>query len=156
MGNLTNHPDSRPVPRRSHPAGFTLIEIMVVIIILGILAGLVVPRLVDEPDKARVVKAQLQIQELSMALNRYKLDHGYYPTTEQGLQALVERPSIGRVPENYPSRGYVTKIPKDPWNNDYVYISPSERHDFELISLGADGEEGGEGVNRDIKSWDIQ
>jgi general secretion pathway protein G len=129
---------------------------MVVIIILGILAGLVVPRLVDEPDKARVVKAQLQIQELSMALNRYKLDHGYYPTTEQGMQALVERPSIGRVPENYPSKGYVTKVPKDPWNNDYVYISPSERHDFELISLGADGEEGGEGVNRDIKSWDIQ
>jgi general secretion pathway protein G len=156
MGIRTNHPDSVPGPRRSTRAGFTLIEIMVVIIILGILAGLVVPRLVDEPDKARVVKAQLQIQELSMALNRFKLDHGFYPTTEQGLQALVERPSIGRVPENYPSKGYVTKVPKDPWNRDYVYISPSERHDFELISLGADGEEGGEGVDRDIKNWDIQ
>jgi general secretion pathway protein G len=145
--------DRRP---RLVEAGFTLIEIMVVIIILGILAGLVVPRLVDEPDKARVVKAKLQIQELSMALNRFKLDCGFYPSTEQGLQALAEKPTIGRIPENYPPRGYITKIPKDPWNNDYIYISPSERHDFELISLGADGEEGGEGVDRDIKNWDIQ
>jgi general secretion pathway protein G len=145
--------DRRP---RLVEAGFTLIEIMVVIIILGILAGLVVPRLVDEPDKARVVKAKLQIQELSMALNRFKLDCGFYPSTEQGLQALAEKPTIGRIPENYPPRGYITKIPKDPWNNDYIYISPSERHDFELISLGADGEEGGESADQDIKSWDIQ
>jgi general secretion pathway protein G len=136
--------------------GFTLIEIMVVIVILGILAGLIVPRLMDEPEKARIVKAKMQIENLSMALKKFKLDNGFYPTTEQGLPALVQKPSIGKVPKNYPENGYISKIPKDPWENDYVYICPGEHGDFDLISYGADGEEGGEGPNADIKSWEIE
>ena len=136
--------------------GFTLIEIMVVIIILGILVGLIVPRLMEKPEKARVVKAQMQIESISAALKEYKLDNGDYPTTEQGLEALVEKPSIGKIPTKYPEKGYLPKIPKDPWGNDYVYISPGEHGDFDLISYGADGEEGGEGKNADVQSWEIE
>ncbi len=151
---------ARPFPRRraarcGDAAGFTLIELMVVIVILGVLAGLVLPRIVDQPDKARVVKAKMQIESLSMALKQYKLDNGFYPSTEQGLRALKEKPSIGRVPQNYPAKGYLDSVPKDPWGRDYVYICPGEHGDFDLISLGADREEGGEGVNADIKSWDL-
>ncbi len=136
-------------------SGFTLIEIMVVIIILGILVGLIVPRLMEKPEKARRVKAQLQIESISMALKEYKLDNGDYPTTEQGLQALAEKPSIGKIPKRYPEKGYLPKIPKDPWENDYIYISPGEHGDFDLISYGADGEEGGEGKDVDVQSWEI-
>ena len=151
---------ARPFPRRrtarcGDAAGFTLIELMVVIVILGVLAGLVLPRIVDQPDKARVVKAKMQIESLSMGLKQYKLDNGFYPSTEQGLRALKEKPSIGRVPQNYPAKGYLDTVPKDPWGRDYVYICPGEHGDFDLISLGADREEGGEGVNADIKSWDL-
>ncbi|MEJ2363817.1 MAG: type II secretion system major pseudopilin GspG [Deltaproteobacteria bacterium] len=137
-------------------SGFTLIEIMVVIIILGILVGLIVPRLMEKPEKARVVKAQMQIESISGALKEYKLESGDYPTTEQGLEALVEKPSIGKIPKKYPEKGYLPKIPKDPWGNDYVYISPGEHGDFDLISYGADGEEGGEGKNADVESWEIE
>jgi general secretion pathway protein G len=137
-------------------SGFTLIEIMVVIIILGILVGLIVPRFMEKPEKARKVKAQMQIESISAALQEYKLDNGDYPTTEQGLQALVEKPSIGKIPRKYPERGYLPKIPKDPWGNDYVYISPGEHGDFDLISYSADGEEGGEGKNADVRSWEIE
>ncbi len=136
--------------------GFTLIEIMVVIVILGILAGLIVPRLMDEPDKARMVKAKMQIESLLTAVKKYKLDAGDYPSTEQGLAALVEKPTVGKVPNNYPDKGYITKVPKDPWGNEYVYISPGEYEDVEIISYGADGEEGGEDVNADIRSWDLE
>jgi general secretion pathway protein G len=137
-------------------SGFTLIEIMVVIIILGILVGLIVPRFMEKPEKARIVKAQMQIESISAALKEYKLDSGDYPTTEQGLEALVEKPSIGKIPRKYPDKGYLPKIPKDPWGNDYVYISPGEHGDFDLISYGADGEEGGEGKNGDVQSWEIE
>lgn len=137
-------------------SGFTLIEIMVVIIILGILVGLIVPRFMEKPEKARIVKAQMQIESISAALKEYKLDSGDYPTTEQGLEALVEKPSIGKIPRKYPEKGYLAKIPKDPWGNDYVYISPGEHGDFDLISYGADGEEGGEGKNVDVQSWEIE
>ena len=136
--------------------GFTLIEIMVVIVILGILAGLIVPRLMDEPEKAKVVKAKMQIENLSLALKKFKLDNGFYPSTEQGLSALAQKPSIGKVPRNYPEKGYISKIPKDPWGNNYVYICPGEHDDFDLFSYAADGEEGGEGTNADIKSWEIE
>lgn len=136
--------------------GFTLIELMVVIVILGILAGLIIPRLTDKPDKARVVKAKLQMQNLSMALKQFKLDNGFYPDTEQGLESLVHRPSIGRQPKNYPERGYISQVPKDPWGNDYIYICPGEHGDFDLLCLGADGEEGGQGFAADIKSWELE
>ena len=137
-------------------SGFTLIEIMVVIIILGILVGLIVPRFMEKPEKARIVKAQMQMESISAALKEYKLDSGEYPTTEQGLEALVEKPSIGKIPRKYPEKGYLAKIPKDPWGNDYVYTSPGEHGDFDLISYGADGEEGGEGKNGDVQSWEIE
>jgi general secretion pathway protein G len=144
------------VPSLVSNSGFTLIEIMVVIIILGILVGLIAPRLMEEPEKARVVKARLQIENLSTALKRYKLDHGDYPSTEQGLEALVEKPSFGKIPEKYPEKGYLPKVPKDPWGNDYIYISPGDHGDFDIISYGADGEEGGEGKNEDIQSWEFE
>jgi len=136
--------------------GFTLIEIMVVIVILGILAGLVVPRLTDKPERARVVKAKLQIESLVTALKEFKLDNGFYPSTEQGLEALVDKPSIGRTPRSYPPDGYLDKVPKDPWGNAYIYISPGEHGDFDLLSLGADGEEGGEGFDADIGHWQLE
>ena len=147
---------SRVYPRvLGSTSGFTLIEIMVVIIILGILVGLIVPRIMEKPERARRVKAQLQIESISAALKEYKLDNGDYPTTEQGLQALVEKPAIGKIPKKYPEKGYLPKIPKDPWENEYIYISPGEHGDFDLISYGADGEEGGEGKNVDVQSWEI-
>jgi general secretion pathway protein G len=137
-------------------SGFTLIELMVVIIILGILAGLIVPRIMEDPDKAKVVKAKLQIESFSAAIKRYKLDNGDYPSTDQGLQALVEKPSVGKVPGRYPEKGYLPKVPKDPWGTDYVYICPGENGDFEIISYGGDGKEGGEGKDADIRSWEIE
>jgi general secretion pathway protein G len=137
-------------------SGFTLIELMVVIIILGILAGLIVPRIMEDPEKAKVVKAKLQIESFSTALKRYKLDNGDYPSTEQSLQALVEKPTIGKIPSRYPEKGYLSKIPKDPWGNDYIYICPGEHGDYDIISYGADGQEGGEDKNEDVRSWEIE
>lgn len=136
--------------------GFTLIEVMVVVVILGILAGLVVPRLLDRPEEARRTKAVMQIKSIEEALALYKLDNGIFPTTNQGLQALVEKPEKGRIPIKYREGGYLDKIPSDPWNNDYVYLSPGLNGDYDLISYGADGESGGEGNDADIKSWEIE
>ncbi|MDY6848177.1 MAG: type II secretion system major pseudopilin GspG [Geoalkalibacter sp.] len=136
--------------------GFTLIEIMVVVIILGILAGIVVPRLLDEPEEARRTKAQVQIKSIEEALGMYKLHNGYFPTTEQGLQALVEKPETGRIPNNYKEGGYIGKIPLDPWGNPYIYLSPGVHGDYDLISYGADGEPGGEGKDADVESWNIE
>ena len=139
-------------PRR----GFTLIELMVVIVILGILVGIVAPRFMDEPHKARVVKAKLQIENLSTALKKFYIDNGFYPSTEQGLRALVTKPSTGRAPREYPGGGYMSKIPKDPWGNGYVYISPGAHGGFDLSSHASDGEEGGSGDNADIQSWNLE
>ncbi len=139
--------------------GFTLIELMVVVIILGILAGLVIPRIVGKPEEARRVKARIQIQNFKKALQLFYLDNGFYPTTEQGLKALIEKPATGRVPRKYRDGGYLEghKIPQDPWGNPYVYISPGT-HDksFDIFSLGSDGEEGGEGNDADIESWNLE
>jgi general secretion pathway protein G len=136
--------------------GFTLIEIMVVVVILGILAAIVVPRLLERPEEARVVKAKTDIKGLEEALGLFKLDNGFYPTTEQGLQALVTKPETGRIPGKYPDGGYLKKIPTDPWGNDYVYLSPGIHGSFDLISYGADGEPGGEGKNADVQSWNLE
>ena len=138
--------------------GFTLIELMVVIVILGILAGLIVPRIMGEPDKAKKLKARMQIESIGTALKMYKLDNGNYPSTEQGLQALVEPPSSGDVPKNWRKGGYLEKgkVPKDPWGNDFVYLSPGIHDDFDLISYGADGSSGGEDKDTDINSWEAE
>ena len=109
--------------------GFTLIELMVVIVILGILASFIVPRFMEEPEKAKVAKAKIQIESLASAIKMFKLDNGFYPTTEQGLKSLVEKPAVGRIPDRWRDGGYLEKqkVPKDPWGNEYVYISPSSR-----------------------------
>ncbi len=142
--------------RKKDDRGFTLIELMVVIVILGILAGLIIPRIMGRPDEARQAKAQIQIQALETALKLYRLDNGNYPTTEQGLKALVELPTVGALAKNWREGGYLEKgkVPKDPWGNDFVYLSPGTKGDFDLLSLGADGEPGGEGKNKDITNWE--
>jgi general secretion pathway protein G len=140
-------------------AGFTLIELMVVIIILGLLAAIVMPRVVGETDRARYEQAKVQMRILEDALKRYKLDNGVYPSTEQGLESLVRKPSSGIVPRNWPEGGYLdkTEIPIDPWGNPYVYVSPGlHSPDYDVKSFGADGLEGGEGYNADIESWRVQ
>ena len=138
--------------------GFTLIEIMVVIVILALLAALVGPKLMGRTDDAKVTDARVQIKNIETALKLYKLDTGTYPSTEQGLGALVAKPTVGVIPKNYKDEGYLEskKVPKDPWSNDYLYISPGEHGDYDLYSFGADGVKGGEGKNADITSWDTK
>lgn len=138
--------------------GFTLIEIMIVVVILALLAALVAPKIIGRSDDAKIADAKVQIRNLETALKLYKLDNGSYPTTDQGLQALVEKPTIGQIPKNYRAEGYVESktIPQDPWKNDYVYLSPGEHGDYDLYSLGADGVRGGEGINADIESWNLR
>jgi len=136
--------------------GFTLIEIMVVVVILGILAGLVVPKLLEKPERARRTKAAIQIESLKQSLGMFKLDNGFFPSTEQGLEALVEKPENGREPKKYAKGGYIEKVPVDPWDNPYVYLSPGAHGDYDLISYGADGEPGGEDANADIESWNLE
>ena len=134
--------------------GFTLIELMVVIIILGVLAGLVLPRFMGRTEEAKRTKARLQIENLESALKLYKLDTGNFPSTQQGLEALVRNPTVGVIPKNWREGGYLEKgqVPLDPWGRPYVYLSPGVKNrDFDLKSLGADGEEGGEGENADIE-----
>ncbi len=137
--------------------GFTLIELMVVIVILGILAGFVVPKIMGRPEEARRMKAKVQIESIGTALNLYKLDNGSYPTTEQGLQALVEAPTVGKLPKAWRNGGYLEKgkVPKDPWGNVYLYLCPGVHGDFDLFSYGADGEPGGEDKNADINGWEL-
>ncbi|MFC1867800.1 type II secretion system major pseudopilin GspG [Thermodesulfobacteriota bacterium] len=140
--------------RRSE--GFTLMEILIVITILGVLASLLAVRLMDRPGEARITKARLDINTLENALKLFKLDSAFYPSTDQGLRALVEKPSIGRIPRRWREGGYLDKnsLIKDPWGNDYLYLSPGVKNrDFDLWSYGADGEEGGEGEDVDITNW---
>jgi len=142
----------------SRDRGFTLIEIMVVIIILGILAMYVAPKLMGRPEEAKQVRAKMDIAALETALKLYKLDSGIYPGTEQGLLALVQRPEAGVIPKKWRQGGYLEKgkVPKDPWGNDYVYLSPGLKGDFDIISYGADGVPGGENENKDINNWDTE
>ncbi len=132
--------------------GFTLIEIMVVVVIIGILAASVVPKLFGNVSKAQITKAQTDIQSIGSALDMYKLNNFDYPTTDQGLQALVTKPSGSPEPQSWTQ--LLPKLPKDPWNREYQYISPGENGDYDLYSLGKDGRPGGEGENADITSWE--
>ena len=162
-GSITNGAKCRAV-LKSYPqsatrlfgeTGFTFIEIMVVVAILAILAALVVPKIAGRSDEARRTAAKVQIRNIEGALQLYKLDNSVYPTTEQGLKALVEKPSVGTLPKNWKSGGYMPKVPNDPWGTPYKYLSPSQRGDFEIVSLGGDSEPGGEGKNADITNWDL-
>ena len=137
-------------------SGFTLIEVIVVLVILGILASIVVPNVISRTDQAQIVKAQQDIRALESALQLYRVDNFAYPTTDQGLQALVEKPTSGPEAKNWQSGGYIKKVPKDPWQNDYQYLSPGDQGDFDLYSLGADGRPGGADSNADIGNWDIE
>ncbi|CDZ95332.1 MULTISPECIES: type II secretion system major pseudopilin GspG [Pseudomonadaceae] len=135
--------------------GFTLIEIMVVVVILGILAALVVPQVMNRPDQAKVTVAKGDIKAIAAALDMYKLDNFNYPSTQQGLNALVEKPSGSPQPRNWNRDGYLKRVPKDPWGNDYQYLSPGTQGPFDLYSLGADGKQGGNDLNADIGNWDL-
>ena len=136
--------------------GITLIEMMVVIIILGILATIIFTRVSDRPEQARRTKAAVEIRQLGTALELFKLDNGYYPTSEQGLEALASKPTSGRAPSNYPEAGYIERIPKDPWGGTYIYICPGVHGEYDISSYGPDGEEGGDGKNEDVQSWNLQ
>jgi len=142
----------------SNKRGFTLIEIMVVIVILALLAALVGPKILGRTDDAKIQTTKTQIRSLESALKLYKLDNGVYPTTEQGLNSLVAKPTVGTIPKNYKEGGYIEskQVPKDGWGNDYIYVSPGEHGDYDLSSYGADGVKGGEGKNADITSWDMK
>jgi general secretion pathway protein G len=139
--------------RRRRSFGFTLIELMVVIMILGVLAALVVPRVMSRPDEARVVAAKQDIAQIMQALKLYRLDNSRYPSTEQGLQALAVRPTSGPVPNNWKS--YLDKVPNDPWGRPYQYLSPGVRGEIDVFSFGADGQSGGTGFDADVGSWDL-
>ena len=134
--------------------GFTLLEIMVVIVILGLLAALVVPKLIGRTEEAKQTQTRLQIKNIEQALQLFKLDNGFYPGSEQGIEALVRAPEIGRVPKNYRKGGYLDRVPKDPWGTEYVYVSPGTNGDYDITSYGADEAPGGEDEDADINSWD--
>jgi len=140
--------------------GFTLIELLVVIVILSILATFVGSKIMSKPEEARRTQAKIQIEALENALKMYKLDSGEFPSTEQGLKALVEKPAVGNVPRSWREGGYLdkNKVPKDPWKNEFVYLSPGMRNPdgFDLFSYGADGKAGGEGNDADIGNWDTE
>jgi len=135
-------------------AGFTLIEVMVVVVILGILAAIVVPRVMDRPDAARIIKARADIRAMESALNLYKLDNFVYPNTDQGLVALVSKPAGTPEPRNW--KQYMDRLPKDPWGNDYQYLAPGVQGNIDIFSLGADGQLGGDESSADVGNWDLQ
>jgi general secretion pathway protein G len=143
---------------RNSEAGFTLIELMAVIVIIGVLAAIVVPRYMDIVEKGKVTGVQAQIRNFEAGLKMFKLNHGFYPSTEQGLEALISAPGSGRIPEDYPRNGYLegSSVPDDSWGTPYIYESPgSQGYDYEIVSLGADAMDGGEGFDADIESWNI-
>ncbi len=137
--------------------GFTLLEVMVVVVILGILAAIVVPNVMGAPDEARAVKAQQDIRTIDSALNRFRTDNFKYPTTNQGLQALMVRPADLPTTAKWLAGGYLNQLPKDPWGNDYLYLMPGEKnpHSFDLWTNGADNQPGGEGVDADLGNWNV-
>jgi general secretion pathway protein G len=141
--------------RKRRSGGFTLIEILVVVTIIGILAAIIVPRIMDRPDQARIVAAKTDVRSILSALKLYRLDNGVYPTTEQGLRALVEKPTTAPIPRNWNPHGYLEKMPQDPWKSDYVYLNPGLHGEIDVFSYGADGVAGGDGINADIGTWNL-
>ena len=135
--------------------GFTLIEVMVVLVILGILATLIVPRIMGRPDEARIIAAKQDINSIGQALKLYRLDNQAYPSTDQGLQALITKPTAPPAPPNWKTGGYLDRLPKDPWGNEFKYLNPgvNNPNDVDVFSLGADGAPGGEGNDADVGSW---
>ncbi|HET9579091.1 MAG TPA: type II secretion system major pseudopilin GspG [Usitatibacter sp.] len=135
-------------------AGFTLIEVLVVVAILGILAAIVVPRIMDRPDEAKRVAAKADVSAIVQALKLYRLDNGFYPSTDQGLLALVQRPAATPVPPNWKQGGYLERLPRDPWGSDYQYLNPGVHGEIDVFSLGADRARGGEGSGAAIGNWE--
>ncbi len=135
-------------------SGFTLIEIMVVVVILGILAAMVAPKILSRPDQAKGIVARSDIETISQALELFRLDNGFYPTLDQGLEALIQKPSSPPEAKSWNPEGYLKKIPIDPWGNPYMYLQPGNHGKFDLYSLGADGREGGKELNGEIGNWD--
>lgn len=151
---LSSSPTTSARRARRRAAGFTLIEIMVVIVILGVLAALVVPKVMSRPDEARIIAAKQDIAAIMQGLKLYRLDNGRYPTSEQGLQALVSKPSAEPVPQNWKGGGYLEKLPKDPWGQPYQYLNPGVRGELDVFSFGADGQAGGTGNDADVGNWE--
>ncbi len=139
---------------RLSPA-FTLIEIMVVVVIMAILAAIVVPKIMSRPDQAKIVKAHQDILSIENALELYKLDNGFYPSTAQGIQALVSKPTGDPEPTNYQQGGYLKLLPLDPWNHPYHYLSPGQHGDVDIFTYGANNQPGGKGINTEIGNWDL-
>jgi general secretion pathway protein G len=142
------------VGRSRRQSGFTLIEIMVVVVIIGLLAAIVAPNIIGRIDQAAVARARQDIRAIESALNLYRLDNFKYPTTDEGLQALVTKPGGNSAP-NWKSGGYLARLPKDPWDNPYLYLYPGQRGELDIFSYGADGQEGGEDNNADVGNWDL-
>lgn len=139
---------------RARQSGFSLIEIMVVVIIIGLLASIVAPQVLNRADEARIQKVKSDFKSIQTGLKMYRIDNYAYPTSEQGLEALVERPAIAPQPRNWDESGYLEQLPRDPWGNAYLYLSPGESQDYNIYTLGADGVSGGEDQNADISVWD--
>ena len=150
----------RPIPAsatsRPREAGFSLLELMVVVVIMSILALVILPRIIDRPDQARIARVQSDLATISSALKLYRLDNFRYPTTEQGLKALVSRPSSEPIPRNWAKSGYIDRLPKDPWGGEYQYLSPGVHGEFDVFTLGADGIAGGSDMNADLGTWTLE
>jgi general secretion pathway protein G len=155
MKSVTMKRNGNCLARRERMGGFTLIEVMVVVVIIGILAALIVPRVMGRPDEARATAARQDISALMQALKLYRLDNQRYPSTEQGLPALVQKPAGEPVPANWKAGGYLERLPDDPWGHPYQYLNPGLRGEIDVFSLGADGQPGGEGADADIGSWGL-
>ena len=155
MPATAERPSSHDAGARRAGRGFTLIEIMVVIVILGVLAALVVPNVLSRTDDARIAAAKSDLGAIRQALKLYRLDNQRYPTTEQGLAALVTKPTIAPAPPNWKPGGYLEKLRRDPWGRPYQYLNPGLKGDVDIFTYGADGEPGGNGADVDIGSWDL-
>lgn len=148
----TLRPLTRQAPARND-AGFSLLELMVAVVILSILALVIMPRIIDRPDQARVARVNADLSTLESAVQMYRLDNFRFPTTEQGLAALVSKPANEPVPPNWAANGYIDRLPADPWGNAYQYLQPGVHGPFDIFSFGADGAAGGEGIDADIGTW---